>query len=208
MNSGWRHDLNQFYLAMAYHHLGQPAEARQLFDLVRAEFDQARPALPGEPTTMYETDWLEANLVSTEAEKLLNAPHRREADLAIQQGQWAQAITHLDALLLKDPNFWPDRQRRGDAHARLGHWPAAAADYAAVVELKPQDPKLWFAYACLLCQLEDGPGYLQLCSQMQGRFGPSKAIDDAVFLAHSCVLAPGRSPMRRQWCGGRRNAWP
>jgi tetratricopeptide (TPR) repeat protein len=140
---------------------------------------------------MWDPDWLEAHVISQEAEKLLNAPHRREAEDSVRQGQWGQAITHLDALLEKDPDFWPDRRRRGEAHARLGHWKQAAGDYARVLQRQPQDPLWWFENACLLCQLEDGPGYQKLCSRMVERFGRSRAIDDAVFLAHSCVLAPG-----------------
>jgi tetratricopeptide (TPR) repeat protein len=191
MNTGWQPYLNQFFLAMAHHHLGHAEEARKYLDMARAQLDQARPPLAGQPTRMFEPDWLEANVISREAEKLLNAPHRREAEDCVRQGRWAEAITHLDALLQKDPGFWPDRKQRGEAHARLGHWSQAAADYARVLEQQPHNPVLWFENACLQCQLEDNPGYQKLCSRMDERFGRSKAIDDAVFLAHGCVLAPG-----------------
>jgi Flp pilus assembly protein TadD len=189
--TGWGPGLNQLFLALAHHHLGHAEEARQWLDQARAALLQTQPALPGEPTSMFDPDWLEANVVIREAEKLLDAPHRREAEDCARKGQWAEAIAHLDALLLKDPGFWPDRKRRGEAHARLGHWSQAAAEYAKLLERQPRDPILWFENACLLCQLEDGPGYQKLCSRMHERFGTSRAIDDVVFLAHACVLAPG-----------------
>jgi serine/threonine protein kinase/tetratricopeptide (TPR) repeat protein len=190
MSTGWASPLNHFLLAMAQHHLGNAEDARRWLDRARAQFDVAQPVVPGEPTTAMDTDWLEANVIRQEAEKLLNAPHRREAEDCARQGRWAEAITHLDALLKKDPDFWPDRKRRGEAHARLGHWAEAAADYARVVERQPNNPTWWFEHACLLCQLDDGPGYRKLCSRMHERFVPSRTIDDAVFLAHACVLAP------------------
>jgi tetratricopeptide (TPR) repeat protein len=192
MRTGWQSaELNGWVLAMAHHHLGHAEEARQWLDYARAGLARAHPILPGEPTRLYEPDWLEANVLSQEAEKLLDAPHRREAEDCARNGQWSRAITHLDALIAKDPDFWPDRMRRGEAHARLGHWSQAAVDYARVLERQSHDPSLWFENACLLCQLEDGPGYQKLFASMNERFGSTGAIDDAVFLAHACVLAPG-----------------
>jgi serine/threonine-protein kinase len=188
---GWNNELNHYLLAMAHHHRGDAGQARQALDRAREQFDSDRPTVPGEPARLAGTDWLEANLVGRDAEAILNAPHRREADRAVQQQRWGEAITHLDELIRKDPSFWPDWPRRGDAHARLGHWKEAAADYARLIELRPQEPMYWFERACLLCQLDDLAAYRALCTQIDDRFGHRLAQGDVVFRAHSYALAPG-----------------
>jgi serine/threonine protein kinase/tetratricopeptide (TPR) repeat protein len=194
LDLGWGRELNPYYMALAYHHLGEAAKARQFFDIARAQLNLARPVLAGEPTTLLESDWLEANLIDQELEALLNVPHRREAEANAREGRWAQAIAHLDALIQRDPEFWPDRMRRGEAHARLGHWAAAAADYARVLEHQPHAPIFWFENACLQLQLDGNAAYQQSCARMYERIGSSRVVDDVVFGAHGFVLASGALP--------------
>src|SRR5262249_8618994 len=53
---------------------------------------------------------------------------RRRVGECEDSKQWFGAIWHLDRLIAHDP-AWQDRLRRGDAHAELGHWKPALADY-------------------------------------------------------------------------------
>jgi tetratricopeptide (TPR) repeat protein len=129
--------------------------------------------------------------LSSENLPIATAKLRGEAEALAKKGEWAQAIRHLDRLILQDPGDYPDRLRRAEAHARLGHWSRAAADYAKLLELQPQLAFLWFEHACVLCQLEDLAGYQKLCSRMHERFGQSQVLDDVLFATHSYVLAPG-----------------
>jgi serine/threonine protein kinase len=191
--TNWQHGhfLNWFYLALAHHHLGHAGEARAWLDKAIRHMDQLTPAFPGDPIDLAEADWVQAPLLRREAETLLNAPHRREAGESLRKGKWAEAVPHLDALIQKDPEFWPDRLTRGGTHAMLGHWAQAEADFARVLESQTDDPSVWFEHACLLCQARDDAAYRALCSRMRERFDDRKNVIETVFLAHACVLAPG-----------------
>jgi WD40 repeat protein/tetratricopeptide (TPR) repeat protein len=66
---------------------------------------------------------------------------RQAATDCPRQGKWAEAVRLLGPLLATRPDLWRDRQARGHAHAVLGHWREAAADFAAALALLPDDPR-------------------------------------------------------------------
>jgi tetratricopeptide (TPR) repeat protein len=183
--------LNGFYLALAHHQLGHAGAARAWLDQAVKHMDGLTPAFPGDPVDLPELDWVQAPLLRREAETVLNAPHRREAGAALRTGKWAEAVSHLDALIEQNPAFWPDRLTRGDAHARLGHWTQAEADFARVLQSQTDEPFIWFEHVCLLCQIQDNAAYRALCARMREGFGDKRNLDETIFLAHACVLAPG-----------------
>jgi WD40 repeat protein len=81
-----------------------------------------------------------APLVASAEESL--AWHQAEANACVDAKLWAGALLHLDHLIESDPAeaWW--RAMRGNAHAELGHWAEAAADFGASLDAdtNPQDP--------------------------------------------------------------------
>jgi tetratricopeptide (TPR) repeat protein len=186
--------LNTLALALVFHHKGDATTARQRWNeatkqLVLAGFESGKEAR-NFPEGFHPADWLEALVLRAEAEALLNAPHRREAEECVKKKQWAQAIEHLDALIQADPNFGPDRAARGEAHALLGHWKEAAADYARAVAWKPQDP--FYGYKLAAAHLSGGDieAYRKVCADLIERFGTTDKPAVANRVAHTCLAVP------------------
>src|SRR5207302_2553703 len=67
--------------------------------------------------------------------------HAREAVDAEEAREWAAALPHLDALLAAQPTGAGLRERRGSAHAELGHWEAASLDFAQASEQEPDNAR-------------------------------------------------------------------
>jgi tetratricopeptide (TPR) repeat protein len=65
--------------------------------------------------------------------------HRQAADRGLLVRDWSQAIEHLDPLVVAQPLVQEAWRDRGRAHAALGHWDPAAADYARVLQLLQAD---------------------------------------------------------------------
>ncbi|HKB37214.1 MAG TPA: tetratricopeptide repeat protein, partial [Gemmataceae bacterium] len=66
--------------------------------------------------------------------------YRRLAEDALRQGQWAEAVRHLDRRITAGAASWRDHRARGRARAELGLWDEAAADYTKVLEQVPDIP--------------------------------------------------------------------
>jgi tetratricopeptide (TPR) repeat protein len=62
-----------------------------------------------------------------------------QANDQIENGNYAEAVETLDALIAKDPDNLVAIYNRGYAHQQLGNWKEAEADYLAVVEAEPKD---------------------------------------------------------------------
>jgi WD40 repeat protein/tetratricopeptide (TPR) repeat protein len=73
----------------------------------------------------------------------LSAWHQRGVDECERGELWAGALTHLAALIDKDPARWDYRARRARAWAKLKRWAAAAADYEQAAKAKPDHVELW-----------------------------------------------------------------
>jgi tetratricopeptide (TPR) repeat protein len=76
IKTGWEEELNWLVLAMAHHHLGQDAEARQWLVKAVDVLDKARAANPGEPVQSVALDWLEAQVLRSEAEAMIAGKKR------------------------------------------------------------------------------------------------------------------------------------
>jgi serine/threonine protein kinase len=74
----------------------------------------------------------------------------------------------------------------------LRQWNKAAVEYDALLELQLADAAVWFEDAYLRLKLVDTEGYQQLCRRMLEHYAHSKDVNDIIFLAHTCVLAPLR----------------
>jgi len=79
---------------------------------------------------------------------------------------------------------------RGHLNGRRGHWGQAAEDFAAAVEIIPDDHLNWYRAAVLRAWLGDRDGYSRLCREMLGRFSREEdpVINERV--AKTCLLLP------------------
>jgi tetratricopeptide (TPR) repeat protein/predicted Ser/Thr protein kinase len=79
---------------------------------------------------------------------------------------------------------------RGQLNGRRGQWSQAAEDFAAVVEIIPDDHLNWYRGAVLRAWLGDRDGYSRFCREMLDRFSQEEdaAINERV--AKACLLLP------------------
>jgi tetratricopeptide (TPR) repeat protein len=120
----------------------------------------------------------------------LFAWHEREAENAEQAGEWSAALPHLDRLIASRPVSAGLRARRGTAHAELGHWEQAAADFGHARFREPDDTRFWYLQAVAqLAGRGDTAGYRQSCTPALDRFGQSNdpAVADSV--VRMCLIA-------------------
>ena len=116
--------------------------------------------------------------------------HRREADTCLRQRQWTAALPHLDRLVELGAARWMDYVARGEAHAELGHWEAAAADYARASELGADDPLVGFRHAELRLQIGDAAGYRRACKALIDRYGRTDDQETAHQVLVALTLGP------------------
>jgi tetratricopeptide (TPR) repeat protein len=83
------------------------------------------------------------------------------------------------------------RRRLDDAHAEHARWDEAAAEYAVLVQLQPQDHLLWYRYACLCLQRGDVAGHRRCCAALLERFAGTADASIAHRVALACLLQPG-----------------
>jgi WD40 repeat protein/tetratricopeptide (TPR) repeat protein len=127
--------------------------------------------------------------------------HARQAEESVSDArqQWFAALFHLGSLTEPPEQFasLPEKARgmihglRARAHGGLGHWPQAMADYARAVELWPDNPQLWHAYALACLHRGDREAYQQVCTAALARFGKTTDKEVASDVARLAVLAPG-----------------
>jgi tetratricopeptide (TPR) repeat protein len=80
---------------------------------------------------------------------------------------------------------------RGNAHAENARWDEASAEYAALVQLQPDDHWLWHRYACLCLQRGDVAGHRRCCVALLERFADTADASIAHRVALDCLLRPG-----------------
>jgi len=124
---------------------------RGLGDNRGASLDEAQAAAIGPPKQV--RAWM-----ANEANELAAAAER--------DGRWADAVTYFDTVAAAAPDSPVVHLSRGEAHARRGHWPEAAADFHAYIDSGPfilryTKPILTFLRA------GDRSGYRLACSKLQ-----------------------------------------
>ena len=140
-----------------------------------AAWDQLQPRYPGDFSVTPAT---------------VRAWHRREADTCLRQRQWTAALPHLDRLVELGAARWMDYVARGEAHAELGHWEAAAADYAQAIELGADEPLIGLRHAELRLQIGDAPGYRRACKALIDRHGRTDDQETAHQVLVALTLGP------------------
>ncbi len=182
-------------LAMAYHRLGQTAEARQALDAAAEALDRwirdryqsyennwiTHLGATGDwPIPWWE--WLECQLYYREAKVLIDgsAPgddprlHVLRAR-AFAGLRWAEkAVPEYDAALKLSPHDpqinLESHRNRGYYHTGLRQWGEAAAEFAKACELAPDDSYLWRCRAVAHLAAGDVAAYRQASAAMVERF--------------------------------------
>jgi WD40 repeat protein/tRNA A-37 threonylcarbamoyl transferase component Bud32 len=116
----------------------------------------------------------------------IRAWHQEEADACAAADLWAGALVHLDRLIEADPGNPNLRSSRGNAHAELGHWSEAAADFRKSPEVEADlDVANWH----LLCLAGTGAWdqYRQACTALLERHAGEADPQAANAVAWYCV---------------------
>src|SRR5262249_32192264 len=79
----------------------------------------------------------------------------REAVAGERTARGADAVALGSRLIEAEPAEETHYTRRGSAHATLGQWDKASADYAKAQELKAEDPEVWYLAALLRLRAGD-----------------------------------------------------
>jgi tetratricopeptide (TPR) repeat protein len=153
--------LDWFVLAMAYHHLDQPKEAKFWLDKAVDWMDRS---LTGATTPLVQQqwqDWTECQLLRREAESLIKGrPNSEDLKTTIAR---ASAYSQLDMLDRAGQEYQRaykrapfDVQLRTDRarfYEKQGKWKEAIADWTVVIRSRPWDANL---------RLERGLAYTQI----------------------------------------------
>jgi tetratricopeptide (TPR) repeat protein len=116
--------------------------------------------------------------------------HLGEADDAGRARDRVAVLPHLDALLAARPTDAALHARRGTVHAELGHWAAAAVDFAQAAAQEPDN--IQFRYSQALAALAGGDtrGYQRLYPTLLAAFDRSDPPYDAALLLLALAVAP------------------
>jgi tetratricopeptide (TPR) repeat protein len=121
--------------------------------------------------------------------------HRIQAAECEGARLWPAAIWHLDRVIGAEPDRRELHVRRGVAHAELGEWDKAGADFARAIELGEVGPQIWRHLALVQLARGDTDGHRKACSSLLQRFRPEgHGPHDLAAVAWTCVLSPDGGP--------------
>jgi WD40 repeat protein len=179
-------DLRTLTLLAQLHCGRQVGEGENVLPVNPADLGADWLASGGRPASGFET---------TPARLL--AWHRREASDCLQPARPARRVSlragfdHLDPLVAAEPGEAANRVRRAYAHAELGDFPAAEADYAAALRLGDDREENWYYLALLRRQLRDAVGFRAARAELQKRYGATRP--PSLYYVLAALLGPGES---------------
>jgi tetratricopeptide (TPR) repeat protein len=208
--------INYPVLAMAYHRLGQAAEARKALDEAARAIDQwtrdRYQSRGGQSVTHLMTpaywpipwwDWLECQLYYREARVLIDGSRppddprlcvlRARALNGLRRHAEAD-VEYADSLKVwpQDPQVRLEAHRnRGYRYVQLGRWSQAASEFARASELQPDDACLWHFRAVAHLRAGEVRAYEQVCAAMVDRSEKTEDPKAAYHVVYSCVLRDG-----------------
>jgi len=159
-----------YFLAMSYWRLGEKERARKWF--AAAELWTARYGAKDEELLRFRTE------AARDLELPLPALSSKPTELAIVQ-----------ALVEANPTA-TSYQRRGSVYADLRQWDKAADDFAKSITLGATNFNPWYERALVLLANNDRHGYQSACQELMNKFGKSRDVATADFVAWTCALAP------------------
>jgi tetratricopeptide (TPR) repeat protein len=171
--AGGPDDYHRVYRAMADWNLGNKHEALKHWVQAVQWMDKAVPVMKQNDPLSHE----ELTNLRAEAEGLL--------------GEFRDPESAYREILRVEPKSAWAHYALADFFYRTRQWAKSAAAYVKAFDLEePADERKWFKCACSLVQAGDTEGYRKLCDRMLKRLGQSRNVDQIVYLAHACVLAP------------------
>jgi WD40 repeat protein/serine/threonine protein kinase/Flp pilus assembly protein TadD len=98
------------------------------------------------------------------------ATHGNLGRFLLDQARYREAVTEINEAIKLQPEHSWFCVLRGRAHADMGQWDKASADFVKATQCKEPDEAAWHCMAML--RLRDGnlDGYRQICSDMLQRF--------------------------------------
>jgi tetratricopeptide (TPR) repeat protein len=121
--------------------------------------------------------------------------HRIQAGECEGARLWSATIWHLDRVIGAEPDRRELHVRRGVAHAELGAWDKAGADFARAIELGEVGPQVWRYLALVQLARGDTDGHRKACSSLLQRFRPEgHGLHDLAAVTWTCVLSPDGGP--------------
>ncbi|MCI0743225.1 MAG: protein kinase [Gemmataceae bacterium] len=127
-------------------------------DELRAAWDELRRKSP-------------ADFMSTTTDKI--TWHVEAARASERIGQWQAVLSHLERLAALDPERPNLIARKGRAHAELGQWDQAAADFEKATNFAADNYRYWYRHALVRLHLNDQDTYRRVSADMLARFGPA-----------------------------------
>jgi WD40 repeat protein/tetratricopeptide (TPR) repeat protein len=97
-------------------------------------------------------------------------------------------LLRREAVALMAP--WLPHTRRGSAHAGEGRWKEAAAEFAAAVAQRPDEPLVWYQHAMLCLAVGDAASYRNACREMVDQFGQSGSARTVGLVVWCCAQSP------------------
>jgi tetratricopeptide (TPR) repeat protein len=156
------------------------AEAEKFLRDAAAVFEQLPAETPGQSKYLeYEAD------TRLELGRLLRdiRPQAAKDEVNRAVAAWTKAID-------LEPRHRSAWGQRGTAHAELGHWDKAAADFARAVELDADNVMLRYWLALARLGAGDWAGYRSSCAALFDHFGQTDKHGVAHWVAWTAGLAP------------------
>ena len=132
---------------------------------------------------------LDAALTIGDREPVLTTLVHWAAD-AFAEGRWDSVIRLIDPVLDDRPEWQTLRAWRGEALARLGRWPEAAADLARIDAGTGIDVTISYHLAIASLRAGDTDRYRSACAAAIRRIVPASRPSVANLAAWLCVLGP------------------
>ena len=104
--------------------------------------------------------------------------------------EWDRASADFAEAIQMSPTSAQHYVCRARSFELRGQPANAARDYTQLIELKADSALAWYKLALFELQRGDHAGYRKVCSGMLERFDQSASVDDAHWVAWTCVLAP------------------
>jgi tetratricopeptide (TPR) repeat protein len=175
---------DEFFLAMAYHRLQRPEEARRWFDKARRESDQNFSEYQSGTSSMGWNQRLTLGMLRREAGALLGVEN-----FVIPEGTEApQAPPPILADAKPNPaSFW-SLQARAETFMKNGDWIAAKEDAVAAAEQRPEDEYIQYQLAVLLARAGDEPAYRAQCRKLLSKYADTTDTMWAQRIAKASLL--------------------
>jgi tetratricopeptide (TPR) repeat protein len=182
-----------FYLALVHHQLKHAREARKYCDQGVEWFDRFAEGDMVPSGTDGPTSWptrVHLLLLQREVEAFVKPLPPSPIGRCLREKRWANALALLNRRLAAEPKSGLDLKTRALCHLQLESPDKAAADFARLAKLQPDDPDWLCKQAVVLLASGNRKAQGAVCDKLVDRFGVRDKPSMASRTAYACVLAP------------------